>query len=116
MAEITELKKHIINYAKTKEIYTAYRESGYSAKFYESNLEHILIHQSAKQAFDSISSEKIPTFRELQLEFNTCWDIKKTKLKDYPLNKKSMKESMIVKSNIDRLYSQKTAGQDQKQR
>ena len=27
MAEITELKKHIVNYAKTKEINTAYRES-----------------------------------------------------------------------------------------
>ncbi len=41
MAEITELKKHIINYAKTKEIYTAYRESGFSGRFYEVNVEAI---------------------------------------------------------------------------
>ena len=34
MAEITELKKHIINYSKTKTVYTVYRESGYAAKFY----------------------------------------------------------------------------------
>ncbi|NLC12843.1 MAG: relaxase, partial [Chloroflexi bacterium] len=39
MSEITELKKHIINYAKTKEIYIAYRESGYSGRFYDANTE-----------------------------------------------------------------------------
>ena len=107
MAEITELKKHIINYAKTKEIYTAYRESGYSAKFYESNSEHILIHQSAKQAFDSISSRKIPSMRELQQEFNSCLDSKKVILKDYVKQKKLMKEILTVKSNIDKLFASK---------
>lgn len=111
MAEITELKKHIINYAKTREVITAYRESGYSAKIYESNLEDILLHQSAKRAFDSISSEKIPTIQELQLEFNKCSEEKKAKLNAYVLQKKSMKESLTVKSNIDLLLSQKTAEQ-----
>ena len=77
MAEITELKKHIINYAKTKDVFTAYRQSGYSTKYYESNTENILLHQSAKQGFDSISSIKIPSMRDLQDEFNTCLDSKK---------------------------------------
>ena len=30
MAEIAVLKTHIINYAKTRDIYTAYRKAGYS--------------------------------------------------------------------------------------
>ena len=102
--------------SKTKDVFTAYRQSGYSTKFYESNLEDILLHQSAKRAFDRISSDKIPTLRELQLEFNVCRDEKKAKLKDYALQKKSMKEPLTVKSNIDHLFSQKAIGQDQKQR
>ncbi|HOO44082.1 MAG TPA: relaxase/mobilization nuclease domain-containing protein [Bacillota bacterium] len=108
MAEITELKKHIINYAKTKEIYTAYRESGYSAKYYESNTENILLHQSAKQGFDSISSKKIPSMRDLQQEFNSCLDSKKVILKDYVKQKYIMKESLTVQSNVDHLFSQRS--------
>jgi hypothetical protein len=116
MAEITELKKHIINYAKTKDVFAAYRQSGYSTKYYESNTENILLHQSAKQGFDSISSSKIPSMRDLQDEFNTCLDSKKFILKDYVKQKNLMKESLTVQSNIDHLFSQKTEGQAHKQR
>lgn len=116
MAEITELKKHIINYAKTKEIFTAYRESGYSAKYYESNTESILLHQSAKRAFDSITSDKIPSLRELQLEFNTCNDVKKAMFKDYSLQKNYTKEALTVQSNVDHLFSQSPADKQKKER
>lgn len=116
MAEITELKKHIINYAKTKDVFTAYRQSGYSTIFYESNTENILLHQSAKQGFDSISSSKIPSMRDLQDEFNTCLDSKKVILKGYVKQKNLMKESLTIQSNVDHLFSQKTEGQAHKQR
>src|SRR5699024_12380632 len=33
MAEIAVLRTHIINYAKTREVYVAYRKAGYSKKF-----------------------------------------------------------------------------------
>ena len=116
MAEITELKKHIISYAKTKDIYNAYRESGYSIKCYDENLEDILLHQSAKRAFDSIASSKIPSLRELQQEFNTCRDAKKVLLKDYIKQKNLMKEALMVQLNVDHLISQKAEGRAQKQR
>ena len=35
MAEIAVLKTHIINYAKTRDVYTTYREAGYSKKYYD---------------------------------------------------------------------------------
>ena len=35
MIEIANLKTHIINYSKTRDIYTAHRKAGYSKKFYE---------------------------------------------------------------------------------
>ena len=33
MAEIAVLKTHIINYAKTRDVYAGYRKAGYSKKF-----------------------------------------------------------------------------------
>jgi len=108
MAEITELKKHIINYSRTKDVFTAYRQAGYSTKFYESNIEDILLHQSAKRAFDSISSEKIPALRELQLEFKAFNNTKKSKLKDYSKQKCIMKDALTVQSNVDYLFSQRS--------
>ena len=116
MAEITELKKHIINYAKTKEVYSAYRQAGFSAKYYEANTENILLHQSAKQGFDSISLRKIPSMRDLQQEFNSCLDSKKVILKDYVKQKNLMKESLTVQSNVDHLFSQSPADTQKKER
>ena len=116
MAEITELKKHIINYSRTKDVFTAYRQTGYSAKYYESNTESILLHQSAKQGFDSISSSKIPSIRDLQQEFNSCLGSKKVILKDYVNQKNLMKESLTVQSNVDHLFSQRSANINEQHR
>ncbi|MBM6872071.1 relaxase, partial [Pseudoflavonifractor phocaeensis] len=52
MAEIAVLRTHIINYAKTRDTYVAYRKAGYSKKFREEHEEEILLHQAAKNAFD----------------------------------------------------------------
>ena len=101
MAEIAELKKHIINYAKTKEVYTAYQESGYSTKFFESNVEDILIHQSAKQAFNLVATTRIPTIMSLQLENQMCQKRRRKLLADYFSVKTDMKESLIAKNNVD---------------
>lgn len=58
MAEITELKKHIINYSKTKNVYAAYQQSGYSRKVYEENIDDILLHQAAKKLLTILILEK----------------------------------------------------------
>lgn len=52
MAEIAVLRTHIVNYAKTRETYVAYRKAGYSRKFREEHEQEILLHQAAKNAFD----------------------------------------------------------------
>ena len=50
MAEIAVLRTHIVNYAKTREVYVAYRKAGYSKQFREEHEEEILLHQAAKNA------------------------------------------------------------------
>ena len=68
LTEIAELKKHIINYSKTKEIYVQYRKCGYSKKFFEEHREEITLHKAAKEAFSKIQG-KIPSIRELNQEY-----------------------------------------------
>ena len=46
LAEIATLKKHIINYSKTRTTYEAYRKAGYSKKFFEEHREEITLHKA----------------------------------------------------------------------
>ena len=101
MAEITELKKHIINYSKTKEIYSAYRESGYSAKFNSDNSHDIMLNQHAKQAFNLLSHKQIPTMKSLQLEYQECLTMKNLLMKKYKSIKSIMNQSVVIKNNVD---------------
>ncbi|NCD09661.1 MAG: relaxase [Negativicutes bacterium] len=101
MTEITELKKHIINYTKTKGTYIAYRESGYTKKFFEANLEDILLHNSAKKAFNSLSNVKVPSFRTLQLDYNQCLNRRKALNSKYKSIKSELQACLVAKENID---------------
>ena len=69
LAEINVLKTHIVNYSKTKEVYVAYRKSGYSKKFLAEHEADIIIHKAAKKAFDELGVKKLPTVKSLQVEF-----------------------------------------------
>ncbi len=70
MAEIAVLRTHIVNYAKTRETYVAYRKAGYSRKFREEHEEEILLHQAAKNAFDDMGVKKLPKVKDLQSEWS----------------------------------------------
>jgi hypothetical protein len=54
IAEINVLKTHIVNYSKTRDVYVAYRKSGYSKKYLEEHEADIIIHKAAKKAFDKL--------------------------------------------------------------
>ena len=69
MTEIAVLRTHIINYAKTREVYVAYRKAGYSKKFRAEHEADILLHQTAKKAFDELGTKKLPTVKSLQAEY-----------------------------------------------
>lgn len=103
MAEIGNLKAHIVNYSKTRDVYTAYRKAGYSRKFYEANAGDILLHKAAKAAFDALPGKKIPTIKMLQAEYQTLLSEKKKAWAEYAASRKEMKELLTAKMNIDRL-------------
>lgn len=68
IAEINVLKTHIVNYAKTRDVYVGYRKSGYSKKYLEEHEADIIIHRAAKKAFDELGLKKLPTVKSLQVE------------------------------------------------
>ena len=103
MAEIAVLKTHIINYAKTREVYVAYRKAGYSKKFKAEHESEILLHQAAKKAFDGLGLKKLPTVKRLQAEYAALLAEKKSAYADYRRARDEMKELLTVKANVDRL-------------
>lgn len=88
LGEIAVLRTHIINYAKTKEVYTAYRKAGYSKKFFEAHREDITIHKVAKDAFSSLPCKKIPKVKELDTEYAEVLAKKKAAYAEYRQAKK----------------------------
>ena len=99
MAEIAVLKTHIINYAKTRDIYTAYRKAGYSRKCYDAHESDILIHKAAKKAFDAFGLKKLPTVRSLNEEFARLLAEKKAAYAEYHRAQEQMRELLIHKAN-----------------
>ena len=103
LAEITVLKKHIINYLNTREIYVAYRNAGYSRKYYSEHESEILLHKAAKKAFDELSVKKLPTIKGLQQEYAALLTEKKAAYVEYRTIHREMKELMIHKANVDNI-------------
>ncbi len=105
MAEIAVLRTHIINYAKTREVYVAYRKAGYSKKFREEHEADILLHQAAKNAFDDMGIKKLPKVKELQTEYAKLLEQKKKDYAEYRRSREEMRELLTAKANVDRLLN-----------
>ena len=105
MAEIAVLRTHIVNYAKTRETYVAYRKAGYSKKFREEHEADILLHQAAKNAFDELGVKKLPTMKSLQAEYAQLLDEKKKAYGEYRRSREEMRELMTAKANVDRILN-----------
>ena len=103
MAEIAVMRTHIINYAKTRDTYVAYREAGYSKKFCEEHEKEILLHQAAKNAFDDMGVKKLPKVKELQAEYAQLLTEKKKAYAEFRSSREEMRELLTAKANVDRL-------------
>ena len=102
MAEIAVMQKQIINYAKTREMYVAYRKAGYSKKFLSEHESEITLHKAAKKYFDEQGVTKLPTVKSLQAEYAALIAEKKALYPEYRKAREDMKELLTAKANIDR--------------
>ena len=105
MAANKVIKTHIINYAKTRETYIAYRKSGYSKKFYEAHRDEITLHKAAKEAFSKLPDGKIPKVKDLNEEFARLLSEKKAAYSEYKKIKKEMRDYQIAKQQRIWIYA-----------
>lgn len=116
LAEIGTLKKHIINYSKTRATYEEYRKAGYSKKFLEAHREEITIHKATKAAFDELGVRKLPRVKDLSIEYAEVLAEKKQTYAEYRLAKNDAQELLIAQQNISSLYDAERKEEDQKRR
>ena len=116
LAEIGTLKKHIINYSKTRATYEEYRKAGYSKKFLEAHREEITIHKAAKAAFDELGVRKLPRVKDLSIEYAEVLAAKKQTYAEYRLAKNDAQELLIAQQNVASLYDAERKEEEQKRR
>ena len=106
LTEIAVLKTHIINYAKTREVYAAYRKAGYSKVFLETHREEITLHKAAKAAFDEAGLQKLPKVKELDAEFAELLTKKKASYPGYRKARNEMQELVRAQKNVERFFAE----------
>lgn len=104
LAEIATLKKHIINYSKTRSTYEEYRKAGYSKKFLEAHREEITLHKAAKEAFDELGVKRLPKVKDLNAEYAELFSGKKAAYAEYRRLRDEAQELAIAESNLSSLF------------
>ena len=106
MAEISVLRTHIVNYAKTRPVYDAYRKAGYSKRFLENHRAEITLHKAAKAAFDDAKLKKLPKVKELDAEYSKLLTEKKAAYPDYRKAKDEMQELLRAQRNVELFFAE----------
>ncbi len=103
MAEIAQLKTHIINYSKTREIYAAYKKSRHKKEFRAEHEAEIAQHEAAKKAFDALGSKPIPKVAQLSQEYAELLAEKQREYEEYRAARQDMIAYQTAKQNVDKI-------------
>ncbi len=105
LQEIAILKTHKINYLKAKDIFQAYRASGYSKKYFEEHRDVLTLRKAAKEAFDQYMNdhpelEQLPTVKELNAEYSEVLERKKRTYSEFRKVREEAKEWAVAESIV----------------
>ena len=115
MAEIAVLRTHVVNYAKTKLVYDAYRKAGYNSKFLDAHREEITLHKAAKAAFDEARLKKLPKVKELNAEYAKLMAEKKAVYPDYRKAREEMQELQKAQKNLELFFAEEPTPKEKTQ-
>ena len=115
LAEISELRTQIVHYAKTRDVYAAYRKAGYNKKFRAEHETEILLHQAAKEFFDKQGLKKLPKMKDLNAEYAELLKQKKEVYLEYRKVKEEMQRLLRAQKNIERFFAEETPQPDRQQ-
>ena len=103
MAEVAQLKTHIINYSKTREIYAAYKKSRHKKEFLAEHGDEIAKHEAAKKAFDALGERPIPKVAQLSQEYASLLAEKQEQYAEYRTLRQDMIDYRTMKQNVDKI-------------
>lgn len=109
------LRTHIVNYARTRPVYYAYRKAGYSKRFLEAHREEITLHKAAKTAFDEAGLKKLPKAKDLSIEYAELLKKKKEAYPDYRKARDEMQELMKAQKNVEMFFAEEKSTTEKEQ-
>ena len=115
MAEIAVLRAHIVNYAKTRPVYDAYRKSGYSSKFLEAHREEVTLHKAAKVAFNESGLKKLPKVKDLNAEYSALLTKKKALYPKYRKARDEMQDIVKAQKNVELFFAEEKDRKEKEQ-
>ena len=115
MTEIAVLRAHIVNYAKTRPVYDAYRKSGYSSKFLEAHREEITLHKAAKAAFNESGLKKLPKVKDLNAEYSALLTKKKALYPEYRKARDEMQDIVKAQKNVELFFAEEKDSKEKEQ-
>lgn len=103
IAKNLALQGHIIDYAKTVDVYRAYRKAKNKVAYRAAYAEELEKYEAAKRAFDAWPEKPIPKTAQLSENFANLIKEEKACYGEYQAAKKEMIEYQNAKQNVDRL-------------
>ena len=104
LAENKRLQKAVIDYAKNREVFVAYKKSGYSKQFWDEHESELLLYKAAEEVYKTLPKGVRPKLPELRKEYGEILAEKKKEFYEYAEIKKDMNEYFIAKRNLEILY------------
>ena len=113
MADVAQLKTHIINYSKTREVYAAYKKSRHKKEFLAEHGAEIAQHEAAKKAFDALGGKPIPKVAQLSQEYAALLAEKQEQYAEYKALRQDMIAYRTAKQNVDKILGLVPEDQEQ---
>ena len=113
MAEVAQLKTHIINYSKTREVYAAYKKSRHKKEFLAEHGAEIAQHEAAKKAFDALGGKPIPKVAQLSEQYAALLAEKQEQYAEYKALRQDMIAYRTAKQNVDKILGLVPEDQEQ---
>ncbi len=113
MAEVAQLKTHIINYSKTREVYAAYKKSRHKKEFLAEHGAEIAQHEAAKKAFDALGGKPIPKVAQLSEQYAALLAEKQEQYAEYKALRQDMIAYRTAKQNVDKILGLTPEAQEQ---
>ena len=116
IAEVYELRGHIISYAKTREVFAEYKSSRFSRKFYDARADEIEQHREAKRYFNEHSLTRLPKVKDLSAEFNALVAEKRAAYADYRAIRDEHRELLVHRHNVETFLGEEKSSDTRRNR